>query len=639
MNFGRAFFPSLHSLISLHFIIFRKFYFFPIFFYFCTLYFNLISLNERGIHIVFFIAIASIVSTVFVANNFLFHGDTMAKCFWFATAMCFFVLLFPFFISKNVVIRVTDILFYMFAFFVCVNYFILNGHPNMHWWLTLLMFPLYVGFRGFLDRCNNKFKESFLVFLLVVFLVKALWGLAQLYGFARSYNELFSITGTFFNPGPYSGFLALGVPLALGFSLDKGLSRMKRSLGFVCLVAIFLILPSTMSRASWVAAFAGGLVVVFQFYGFRFMGSCFRFLQSVSLRITMVIMVGSLVVGLFAGAYKMKKESVDGRILLWSVSLEAVKDHPLFGSGYGRFAAVYGDAQATYFIQNRTEDQILRADITDYGFNEYVQIAVELGIVGLVLFFLLVGSVFNFKNLKSNSDNANLKGCPYILASFVAFLFFAAFSYPFSVLPLAILFVFFLALLAPSSGKISFIVPVWLQVVVIALCWCIAAYSAYQILSTRESYYQWSEFRVFQHNYNKKETSKKYAALYPYLKHDKYFLFEYGKFLCLTGKHEESNRKFNEYFYYGSDPMAHNYTGFNFMELGEYNNSVNAYIHALHIVPNRFYPLYMLMKLYEKIGNGENAKICAKLILEKPIKVPSPEVTQMQNEARILLNQ
>jgi hypothetical protein len=41
----------------------------------------------------------------------------------------------------------------------------------------------------------------------------------QLYGFARSQHALFKITGSFFNPGPYSGWLATVFPAALGYAL------------------------------------------------------------------------------------------------------------------------------------------------------------------------------------------------------------------------------------------------------------------------------------------------------------------------------------------------------------------------------------------------------------------------------------
>ena len=45
--------------------------------------------------------------------------------------------------------------------------------------------------------------------------VEAVWGLLQIYGFEPSNHSLYALTGSFYNPGPYSGFLAMCMPLAL----------------------------------------------------------------------------------------------------------------------------------------------------------------------------------------------------------------------------------------------------------------------------------------------------------------------------------------------------------------------------------------------------------------------------------------
>ena len=45
--------------------------------------------------------------------------------------------------------------------------------------------------------------------------VEAVWGLLQVYGYEPSNHSLYALTGSFYNPGPYSGFLAMCVPVAL----------------------------------------------------------------------------------------------------------------------------------------------------------------------------------------------------------------------------------------------------------------------------------------------------------------------------------------------------------------------------------------------------------------------------------------
>ena len=609
-------------------------------------------------HFVFLIAFAAVVSTAFVANYSILHGEDVAKNFWFAGVMCFVSLLIPFQVSKKNEIHLTDVLFVVFAGYVGVNYLLLNGKPEMGLWGTLLMAPLYVLLRGGAKEFNEgkEFKENLLALMLVGCLVMAGWGMLQIYGVLPSPHALFQITGAFYNPGPYAGFLALGVPVGLGFFLDKKMMRWKRMLGLVSLGAILLVLPTTMSRAAWIAAAAGCTVVLFKKYR---VFSLLRNQKSKIAHYLLAIGVCVFVVGLLTGAYILKKESVAGRIITWSASKEAFKEHPLFGVGYGRFTAVYGDAQATFFLkQDRTHEEIMTADTVEYAFNEYVQIAVELGIVGLGLFLLMIGSVlgrftiFDFRfsigmwtvrprrtQDKEGTGTGNRERSPYILGAFVSFLVFAGFSYPFSVLPLSIMFVVLLALMAPASRKLSLVMPVWLQVAGVAVCLGITAFGAYEILSKRAPYYQWTALKIISQSNITLETSKQYAALYPHLRYDKFFLFDYGRFLTITGQHLESNKILDEYFHYGSDPMAYNFKGYNFKELEEFQKAEEMYIRALQIVPNRFYPLYLLMKLYLETGYIENAKIAAEAIIVKPVKVQSQAVEEMQEEARKVINE
>ena len=86
----------------------------------------------------------------------------------------------------------------------------------------------------------------------------------------------------------------------------------------------------------------------------------------------------------FAGMYLMKKDSADGRALMWKVSLQAAINNPL-GAGLGNFSGAYGEAQAAYFAAGKGTEELV-AGSPDYGFNEYLQIAVEGGFIALVLF-------------------------------------------------------------------------------------------------------------------------------------------------------------------------------------------------------------------------------------------------------------
>lgn len=95
--------------------------------------------------------------------------------------------------------------------------------------------------------------------------VEALWGLCQLFGLCPSRHALFPMTGSFFNPGPYSGYLALVLPVAVFEALRLGQkqSPVRWAAGSVALL-ILCVLPGGMSRASWLAAGVSLAFVMFR---------------------------------------------------------------------------------------------------------------------------------------------------------------------------------------------------------------------------------------------------------------------------------------------------------------------------------------------------------------------------------------
>ena len=64
-------------------------------------------------------------------------------------------------------------------------------------------------------RGGNTFYLSVVWSLILLGGVEAVWGLWQIYGLAVSNHSLYALTGSFYNPGPYSGYLAMVFPICL----------------------------------------------------------------------------------------------------------------------------------------------------------------------------------------------------------------------------------------------------------------------------------------------------------------------------------------------------------------------------------------------------------------------------------------
>jgi hypothetical protein len=157
-----------------------------------------------------------------------------------------------------------------------------------------------------------------MLFFLATGLVEAIWGLGQLYGFSYSQHSRFSLTGSFFNPGPYACYIAVVLPTAFFYALT------------------------------------------------------FRLCYKVKFHLRNIPVY-----------------------FLWGISLLtfvlSILVFPL-GVGIGYFLGSYGHEQLAYFSTGKgTEREQHVAGNPEYGFNEYLQIAVEQGVVPFVLFMVITG--------------------------------------------------------------------------------------------------------------------------------------------------------------------------------------------------------------------------------------------------------
>ena len=321
-----------------------------------------------------------VLATIFIVSNDLAHGVVSGKYFWFYGSMgvvCVSTLLYSIIHKKRFRFSLTDIFFLLFTGSVFLSTCIFNTVSANQTKLVLLslLTILYVCLRLVLDGNQQKLQTLICFFIILTGLVEVIWGLMQLYGFRPSQHSLFKLTGSFFNPGPYAGYLAVVFPLALQFFLKNNnraksdsLFKMKISFknlkikplidffqpfinkylsGLTC-IAILLVLPASMSRASWLAVMAGSVIVLVRHWRKKLL-----FLKPAMKRLKIItfVLVICLSIITFAGMYYLKKDSADGRLLTWKVSISALMKHPL-GVGLGHFPSAYGEAQAAYFASD-----------------------------------------------------------------------------------------------------------------------------------------------------------------------------------------------------------------------------------------------------------------------------------------------
>ena len=479
---------------------------------------------------------------------------------------------------------------------------------------------------------NGKQRLSFSSIVTWVLIVlggiEVVWGLRQIYGLAVSNHSLYALTGSFYNPGPYSGYLSMIFPLCLHewLNLKERTERTWAEQGkyYVALGVMLLILcvlPAGMSRSAWIAAAISGTWV----YGMHASwGSKLKeFGRKYKKRVVLACIVGgSIVVMIGYALFQLKATSANGRLFMWKVSTLAIAESPVIGHGTGNFVSAYGRAQEDYFANGEySEIEELVAGSPEYAFNEYLQVAVEYGIP----FLLVVSLVIGFCLWKGSSE-----GRIGLCGSVISVLVFAFSSYPMQIPGFAVTFYFLLAACVIGRSKIILLFFMSMMVLLGAYYWKNNQYDACKSWHRGKMLYNIGAYRSAKEDYEK---------LYPELTNRGAFLFEYGYSLHKLKEYDNSTRILEEAMTHSNDPMILNIIGKNYQASGDYEKAEEYLIRSTHRLPGRIYPYYLLAKLYAepKYRQPEKLKYAAEIVLTKEPKVQSTAVREMREEVKKLL--
>ncbi len=492
----------------------------------------------------------------------------------------------------------------------------------------------YIFLRLFLNN-EEKILISILGISVVIF-TNTLYGWGQYFDFFKSFHPKFPITGSFFNPAPFAGFIAVGSVLSLFFFIYR-----KRIFRYLChrkekriltkilyygnLLTIFLsiiLLILLKSRASWLAFLVGLAFLLFKRYRSKFLFSANKFLFSLLAVCTIILC------GLFF--YSLRKNSADGRLLVWKISRNIVEDFSLTGVGFDKFKAHYMAYQAEYFSQEKySEQEVWLSDNVVYAFNDFLQLLIEQGFIGFALLLILI-----FVIRRQGKSTVHFLGTSLLIPLAV----FACFSYPLQVLPLKMLGVIGIVFCAfDNSEKIQIFPHKFLRMGIISGCVCLLFFQGKILYGLHTGYSLWKKAVDTYFLADFKESTSFFEKAYPHLKTDGEFLMHYGKALSLDQQFEKSNTILSEAQNYLNNTVIQITLGDNYKALKNYENAEKHYKIASCMTPNRLYPHYLLAKMYEEKGDLIKAKKQAEILLKMPVKVPSMAIFEMQEEMKIIL--
>jgi tetratricopeptide (TPR) repeat protein len=443
-------------------------------------------------------------------------------------------------------------------------------------------------------------------------------GLMQILGHFRSNHYMYACTGSFNNPGPYGGFLAVCI-CVLGAYAIKGRNKLFRSISGITSLIALILLPSTMSRTAMLAVGC----VAFLLLASTDVGK--TIFKKYRIWLILAVVIAS------SGAYMLKKPSADGRFFMNRISIIAINSNGMDGACLGRFGAAYGEAQARYFGERMTqsgddtdwtalkESDRLTADCPQYAFNEYLQLGVEGGPVVMLFFISLIITAITVSYKRGDI------WCYGLLALSV----FAMFSYPLHIVQFQVLLAVLLAVCAtPRSEGILGGSVLMAVALIISLLFLISRLPwMNRLKEASEAWKKTERWYNMEYYYYVTEDAD---SLYDSMRHDYWFLFAYGQSLSKEGQYLKSNEILSEGSHISSDPMFWIVMGNNNLSLERYEEAERCYKHAFHMVPNRLYPLCRLAELYVKMGDYDRFNDMKQKIDRFKSKVESPTTDKLR---------
>jgi len=492
---------------------------------------------------------------------------------------------------------------------------------------------------------KNKQLNLILIPSLIITIVagiEAVMGLLQLYGGFRIYHGTFKVTGTFFNPAPYAGFLLASFPWALlltSLKREKALNKIIYWFGFISLLLVIVILPSTRSRAAYLGLAAAALVWLF--YRYKLLLYLKYILNTKLKRQLAFTVVPVIIIVLLTGLYLFKKDSADGRLLIWKVTGQTIKEKPLAGHGFNTAQATLAPAQAAYFAAGLgSENEQILAGSVRWAFNEPLQAASETGLPGALLLLLITGYALFFRVPKALSRQQYLH-IGAARSSLAGIAVFGCFSYPFYSLPVTLLFFYALTVLAAFNRNNILqytLLNTGLKLTILTGAVLLSSYYLVKAPQWKQAYWLWDEASSLYRIRAYPEANESFAEAYPILKYNGLFLQQYGKSLAMEERNREAVACLTEAENYYKDEFGYITLGDCYKALGEYYKAEDQYQLAANMVPHKFYPLYLLANLYSETGQKEKAVVLARQLLNKEVKVPSQAIEEIQEDMREIID-
>lgn len=507
-----------------------------------------------------------------------------------------------------------------------------NAYGSVYCFFVIVCWLLFIYW-------GKLFESRYIQRIVLCSIIACAWieiavGFGQLYGLMENSSSFFQFGGSLGNPGAYSGYLSVIFPMVLSVYLIYRRHRKNEDLQNVllaCLIFMLVLIVLSRSRGAWLACLIGCVFVIEHYYGvLRSIRKHFSCAQ----RLALSVLLG---VGLLGGAfflYKFKADSADGRLLVWKVALQASRENILFGDGLCSFEANYSRWQRDYFASGEgTEREKYLADYVTCAYNEFLQVFIDQGTVGMLLFFGVI--LFALLRKKSHCSHVFIGA----KASLLGFLVLCCVSYPLRIPLLYLHLIIVLALLLTQESTsrqhivkwMNFVMPVCILIATVFFSmmglWMIYGIRLLEKGLERAAHEDWQG------------SMAQYQKAYPIMNNNGTFLFCYAMTLTSANRPEKSIEMLKRAESKSSNPSIYNLMGENYKSIGNLMAARDAYQEAVNTVPSHMYSRYKIVGLLMDMEHKDEARELANEILNMKEKVPSVAVREIKDEMRQIVKE
>ncbi|MCF8359310.1 MAG: O-antigen ligase family protein [Prolixibacteraceae bacterium] len=480
----------------------------------------------------------------------------------------------------------------------------------------IFYFIIRISISGKNDFNNALFVKVLFTGFISLGLFQSLLGILQLLNvLPLSLPDGQSVYGTFYSSGIYSNFLALIFPFALIGSIffKKGLKFYSI---FTCALMLFVIIFSK-GRTSWVAVCLS-ILLIFSLNNYEFLKRKIFTLKR-PLKAGLIILLLVVTTITCYGLYNFKKDSADGRLLIWEISLRAFSEKPILGHGFNSYQYAYNEAKSAFFSTGKVnEERMMLTGTTFTAFNEFIQILVEYGIIGLIFFIAVI--LITLKYILQIETGKIRLLCISLLGTFIVL---SSFSYPLRIVTNQFIFYILLAIVASNIKSIllpkekTILLPIYILICLVVPLLFIGA-SSIQIFNASV---KWKTGHDLLLNKGDSNDIHFYDEASQKLYWNSNFLYNYGCNLLQCKKSDNAILFLEKARLFRNDNLVYMRLAEAYEIKGEYSKALSCYNKASWLIPYLFEPKYRQFIIYKNIGEKDMAEKIAIETVNSNLKI------------------